>query len=179
VIARKAYRVWSNFVGEKHPSSRILDWFRRLWHNLYYLSTTIDRYRRYKTARQQAAEGVVAICDRYPLAAIHRAMEGPPMDGPRIGIQEGSETDGITQKLAQLEQTIYQKILPPDHIFVLHVSPEVSQLRKPDHDLEMIENKSRALKEMDDRQLNVTGIDADQPLEQVLLYTKTHFWPLL
>jgi thymidylate kinase len=177
-IIRKVYRIWSGFVGEKLISSD-LRWLQHLSRNLYHLSVGQDRYRRYIRARQQAARGAVALCDRYPLAAICCVMEGRPMDGPQIAVEAGQEMDKITRVLSATEQDIYRKIRPPDHIFVLHVSPEVSQRRKPDHNPEMIEAKSQALKQMERQGLHVIDVNADQPFEQVLLQIKTALWQFL
>jgi thymidylate kinase len=176
---RKAHRLWSGFVGEEHISSRGLLWLQRLLYNLYSVSVGRDRYRRYMAGTLQAAKGCVVLYDRYPLAAIHRVMDGRPMDGPRITVDAEHRMDGITRALSRLEQNIYRKIHPPDCTFALHVSPEVSQQRKPDHELEMIEAKSRAIKQMDVQGLRSVEIDADQPLEQVLLQIKTTLWQLL
>lgn len=178
-IARKFHRAWSGFVGEGRASSKALWWFQRLSRNLYHLSTGRDRYRRSISARRLAARGTIVICDRYPLAAVHQVMEGPPMDGPRIAAEAGDEMDEVTGVLSRLEHSTYRRIQLPDHIFVLHVSPDVSQQRKPDHGREMIEAKSSALKQMDSQGLHATEVDADQPFERVLLQVKRSLWQLL
>ena len=178
-IAGKVCRTWSGFVGEERSASGALCWLQCVSRSLYHLSVGRDRYGRYVAGRRQAAEGAIVICDRYPLAAIHRVMERRPMDGPRIASEAGNEMDRVTRMLSQLEKNIYRKIYPPDCIFVLHVSPEVSQQRKPDHSREIIETKSRALTQMDTQDLPTIEIDADQSHEQVLLQVKTALWQLL
>jgi len=178
-IAGKIHRIWNGLVGDMHSSSGPLFWLSRLSRNLYHLSVGQDRYRRYILARRQAAQGAIVLCDRYPLDAIWRVMEGRPMDGPQIAVEAGLEMDRMTSALSRMEQDIYRKIRPPDHIVVLHVSPEVSQRRKPDHALEMIEAKSQALRQMERQGLHVIDIDADQPFEQVLLQIKTALWQML
>jgi thymidylate kinase len=178
-LARKIHRLWSGRVGESRGSSRALRWLARFSYGLYQLSIARNRFRFFKAARRQAAQGAIVVCDRYPLAAIHQVMEGAPMDGPRIAAEAGSEMDATMGRLARLERNIYRQIHPPDHVFVLHVSPEVSQQRKPEHALGMIEAKSRALREMDAHGLHVTDVDADQPLEQVVLQVKKSLWQLL
>jgi thymidylate kinase len=178
-MMRKAHRIWSSVVGEKRISSSLLRWLQSLSRNVYHLSVGQDRYHRYISSRQQAAQGAIVLCDRYPLAAICSVMEGRPMDGPQIAVESGQEMDKLTRALSRMEQEIYRKIRPPDHIFVLHVSPEVSQRRKPDHDPEMIQAKSQALKQMDRQGLHILDVDADQPYEQVSLQIKTALWQLL
>lgn len=177
--ARKMARLWSNLVGKERVSSRVAHWWQQQTCYLWYVSTAVDRHRRYKAAKRQAAEGMIVLCDRYPLAAIHQAMEGQPMDGPRIAVAAGDKPGMITRKLGQWEQNVYQKILLPDHIFALQVSPEISLRRKPEHDPDMIDRKSQALKQIGDHGLPVTIVDADQPFDQVLLTIKTRLWQLL
>jgi thymidylate kinase len=151
----------------------------RLFRNLYHISTGWDRYHRYLAGRQQASQGAIVIYDRYSLEAIHRVMEGRPMDGPQIAAGAGNEMGRLTRTLSRVEQSIYRKICSPDHLFVLHVSPHISQQRKPDHERKMIETKGQALRKMNSQGLCVTEIDADQPFEQVLLHIKTVLWDLL
>ena len=67
----------------------------------------------------------------------------------------------------------------PECVVALHVSPAVSLRRKPDHRLEVIEAKSRALRQMDRKDLRVIEIDADQAYEQVLLQVKRALWERL
>jgi thymidylate kinase len=177
-IARKSHSVWDHLVGEKRPSTGILYRLHRSFRTLYHISTGWDRYRRYIAGRRQVSQGAVTIYDRYPLAAIHRVMEGRPMDGPRIAAEAGDKMGKLTKALAKVEQNIYQKIRLPDHLFVLHVTPHVSQQRKPEHEREMIEVKSQALRRMNPQNLCTTEIDADQPFEQVLRQAQTTLWKL-
>jgi hypothetical protein len=87
--------------------------------------------------------------------------------------------DPLSAALARLEARIYRGILPPEHVFALRVSPAVSQARKPEHDSARIAAKSQAILGMGRKGLRVTEIDADQPLNQVLLQIKAAIWRLL
>ena len=178
-IAGKGHRVWSRLVGEDNRFSRLLFQLQHMLRNLYHLAVGRDRYLRYLSARQQATRGAIALCDRYPLAAIWQVMKTRPMDGPQIAAESGREADPMTRALSRIEQDVYRKICVPDHVFILHVSPEVSRQRKPDHDRAMIETKASALKQMERQGLHVIEVDADQPLDQVLLQTKTALWQLI
>lgn len=175
----KAYRAGSLLLKREHPFNRVLMGFFRLSRNIHHLSISLDRYRRYRTGRQQALQGSIVIYDRYPLTAIHAVMTGKPMDGPHIAAETPGRQDKITQSLSMLEQKIYRKIRPPDYLVRLHVSPSVSQERKPDHDFGMIVAKSRALKEMDQTGLNIIDINADAPFDEVLLLIKKSLWQVL
>jgi thymidylate kinase len=102
------------------------------------------------------------------------------MDGPRIAwMCKGEETDGITAHLSKLEQTIYERISPPDCLILLHVSPNVALRRKPDHAPEEIERKIQAVERMDRQGLQIIDIDADQPFERTALQTKSALWNIL
>jgi thymidylate kinase len=178
-IVGKVRRMWSSLTGEKNIFNGAFKRLERLLRNLYHLSIARDRYRRYTAAKRWVAQGAIVICDRYPLAVIHHLMEERPMDGPRIMAETQGETNTPPGRMARIEQNVYKKIHPPDHIFILQVSPKVSLQRKPEHDPKMIETKSRVLQQMDTQGLHVTRFDADQPFEQVLLEIKTALWQLL
>ena len=175
----KAYRAGCFLLGKEHPFNKIPMWFLRLFRNVYHLFIGLDRYRRQFVGWQQALQGSIVIYDRYPLTAIHAVMNGKPMDGPHIAAEALGQQDKITRLLSEREQKIYQKIRPPDYILRLHVSPEVSQQRKPDHSFEMIKAKSQALEQMDQTGLNIIDIDADAPFEEVLLQIKKNLWHVL
>lgn len=136
-----------------------------------------DRYSAYCEGLSSAARGCVVIFDRYPLP--HARLLGRSMDGPRITTLTGPKSGRLLKKLARAEEAVYRKILPPENLMILHVSPAVSQARKPDHDAERIYAKSRALLELEACGMNVMKIDADQPLDAVLLEIKKQVWHLL
>jgi hypothetical protein len=162
--------------------SRILSRAYRFSRHLRYLSIAQTRYERYLASRQQAAQGSIIIYDRYPLAGIHRAMDDsrPPMDGPRIAWTcKGEKISGVTAYLARTEERIYQKISPPDYLVLLHVSPDVSLQRKPEHRREEVEPKIQAIESMDRCGLHVIDIGAEEPLDQTLLQIKGELWNLL
>jgi hypothetical protein len=58
------------------------------------------------------------------------------------------------------------------------VDPETAQARKPDHELEMLREKDRALKSLVREELSVTDINGNAPLQQVLHDIKTQIWKL-
>ncbi len=178
-IARSAQVRWGRMVGEQHTSTKAVGGLQRLLHDVYHVLTARDRYRRYAAGRRQALQGTIVIFDRYPLEALHHVMPERPMDGPRIAIEVGENVGGLTRSMSEMEKNYYRRIRPPDHLFILHVSPQVSRQRKSDHDHNVIEEKSQALRQMDKKGLYLTEIDADQALEQVLFEIKTGLWELL
>ncbi len=68
---------------------------------------------------------------------------------------------------------------------MLNVSPDVSLDRKPDHSLEILREKSRAavelgaLAEMRNESVRVFKVDANLPLDHVILEIKRVLWDVL
>jgi thymidylate kinase len=83
-----------------------------------------------------------------------------------------------------LERDIYQKFQAPDLLCILEVSPEISLQRKPDHRLSAIETKDQLLRKLAGSfqgkpEVRTERINADFPLEQVLLQIKGAIWGTL
>jgi hypothetical protein len=136
-----------------------------------------DRYRRYSAGQRSVAQGAITLYDRYPLPAIR--IFGRTIDGPRIAAANKDRCGWITRKLSAIEDRLYARIRPPEHLFLLHVSPDVSQLRKPEHPRAVIEAKSKAIDRIARGDGSIIDIDADQPIETVLLQIKTALWSLI
>jgi thymidylate kinase len=171
------HRGCGRLVGEKSVAARLTRKWSQVFSCLRFLAEAQDRYRRYCMGQRMAAKGCIVIYDRYPLRAIR--MGGGFMDGPRIARTYSGNPGPVTRKLSQAEERIYKKILPPEHVVVLRVSPDVSRARKPDHRRETIEDKSQAIRGMDRDALVLTAINADKPLDDVLLQVKSTLWRLL
>ncbi len=164
-------------TGEASRASRLAGRLRRAAEYLRCLADARDRRARYLAGRRAVARGSIVVYDRYPLEAIR--ITGRAMDGPRIAALGNVYMNPLAAAMARLEARIYLSILPPEHVFALRVSPAVSQARKPEHDSARIAAKSQAIVEMAREGLRVTEIDADQPLDQVLLQIKTAIWHLI
>lgn len=162
--------------GAQSPFARLADRPRRFFERLRCLADGRDRYRRYLAGRRRAAQGAVVIYDRYPLDSVRIGER--MVDGPRIAAGNG-QLGLIGRRLAQAEERMYHNMLPAEHLFVLHVSPEVSQRRKPAHKAATIEAKSQAIERITAQTGNLTHIDAEQPLDDVLLQVKSALWQLL
>lgn len=176
---QQAFRL---ILGQNNAISNQLGQLYRLTENYYNLNMAQTRYQRYLESRRQAAQGTIVIYDRYPLVGIHRVMDKalPPMDGPRIAWSgDGQEMGSVTARLARTEQQLYDQIGPPEHLVLLHVTPEISKQRKPDHQLEQIETKIRAIETMDRNGLQIIDIDTTQPQAEVLRQVKQELWNIL
>lgn len=172
VIATGCRRVF----GARSAVTQRADEVRELFEDMRFVAEGRDRYRRFRASRRKAAQGAIVIYDRYPLDALR--IGNRTVDGPRIAARSNGQGTR-TARLAQTEAQLYRNILPPEHVFVLHVSPDVSQQRKPEHKRELIEAKSEATTQMARDGINIIDIDAAQPLDDVLLQVKTAVWRLL
>jgi hypothetical protein len=61
---------------------------------------------------------------------------------------------------------------------VLRVSPGVAAARKPDHDRTVLEEKAASVTDIAAGHPGVVVIDADAPLDEVLLEVKRAIWRL-
>jgi thymidylate kinase len=172
-----AHRRSRALIGDRNAISRLFCGLEDLFQSLHRVGIARDRYRRCVAGQKHASQGALVVYDRYPLAAVRIADRF--MDGPQIASMHQNRMGPRIAALSRLEEDIYQGIRPPDHLFVLQVSPAVSSQRKPDHKPEILQVKSQALNEMEQDGLRLTEVDADQPLDRVLLEIKTRLWDLL
>ena len=173
-IFRRSITILTQRVGEENFFIKILMRFRQFFLGLHYLSVGIDRYKRYRLAKKQRESGSVVIFDRFPFSS--------PLDGPEIHLIPDGELFYFTKKLAAIEQRLYRKFDNLDLLVMLNVDPEVSVERKPDHALEIILAKNAALTRLktelaeSDGEWKWVPVDANNPVEQVLLDIKTAIW---
>lgn len=184
-MARRGQRELSNTLGERNIVPRMLAPLRQTLLYSHCLSIGYDRYARYLAGLRQARSGSVVIFDRYPLETISAREDHRLLDGPQIPRLAGIDFDGAARIFATAERRLYRKMLPPNHLFALHVSPDISLQRKPDHQRETVLAKSRALRDLVgvvDREagaFELVQIDADQPLDDVLRQLKGQLWRVI
>jgi len=173
-IFRRSITILSQRMNENSFLIKVLKRFRQFFLGMHYLSVGVDRYKRYKLAKKQKESGSVVIFDRFPFFS--------PLDGPEIHLISDGNLYYLTKKLAALEEKMYRRFDTLDLIIILNVNPEVSVARKPDHSLETIQAKYSALSRLktelaeDDGRWNRVLLDANSPIEQVLLDIKTAVW---
>ncbi len=136
---------------------------------------------REKAGRLRAAErarqrGLVVVCDRYPQSQVLGFNDGPLLtpwlDSPAAW----------RRRLARFELGVYESAsrLAPDLALKLDISPEVAVQRKPDMALEECARRRAAVAALDwGPRCQHRVIDAEQPLEQVLLEVKRAIWAQL
>lgn len=175
--AQRVHAGCRRIFGETNVVAQAAATPSRFLKNLRYVADGRDRYGRFLMGRRQAAQGSIIIYDRYPLKTVRIANH--TADGPRIAASCNGSLGPIARTLAHAEENMYEKIQPAEHVFVLDVSPDVSQARKPEHKRVSIEAKAQAIKQVTPDGFEITNIDADQPLDQVLLQIKSALWRLL
>jgi len=134
---------------------------------LHHLPAVGGRRRALEEARRLAAGGSMVVIDRFPQAEVAAIYDGPRLqDGNSFAWAARAEMKGFA---AAAE-------LKPDLLVKLVVSPAVAHARKPDHSLANIERKCAITRELAFPGIEVVQIDADQPLEQVMLEAKRTIW---
>jgi thymidylate kinase len=182
---RRAHRELHRRGGLASRAARPLASLRDTVLALRYLAIGRDRVRRHRAGRRDARAGKVVIFDRFPLEAVSTSDHHRTLDGPKISRTLAAGLGPVNRALARAEERMYRGIAVPDHLIVLGVSPEVSADRKPDHAFDVVEAKSRAaaelatLAERGKEPVSVIRVDANRPLEGVLLEVKTAVWDVL
>lgn len=133
-------------------------------------------------ARRAAANGELVICDRYPSHATGA------MDSPRLRQRptQRGVIPAIFNRLARLEQRLYEEVAPPDIVLRLNVTVETARRRNRE--------RIKARKESDDyvasrhrqtREWQRTGtkyvydIDTEQSLPETIRHVKKVVWESL
>jgi len=161
--------------GRGTTPERIAAKVRRGTVSARHLADGRDRLRRSTSGRRLVGQGWIVLYDRYPLPGA--LVRGRPIDGARIALGSvDGPTSGTPGRAAQAEQRIYAGIVPPDLTVVLRVSPAVALARKPDHDRVVLSEKAASVSDIALDYPGAVVIDADAPLEAVLLEVKRAIW---
>jgi thymidylate kinase len=156
------------------PSLRTLP--KTVWRGLWSWSVVREKQSRLRQARRGRNHGLVVICDRYPQAQI-MAMG----DGPLLSHWERHPWAWL-RGLAQWELGAYRQMerIVPDLVIKLHVSPEVSARRKQDGSLDSLARRVDVVHRVQFPDgARVVQVDANQPIERVLLEVKRLVWEAL
>lgn len=110
------------------------------------------------------ARGMVVICDRYPQAEVLGINDGPLL------LSWDNSDSKLKRKIAGWEKDIYEqaKILKPDLMVKLLISPEIAIKRKPEENLDNIKQKVKIIERIKIPTNNTIKIDASNSLEKVL-----------
>jgi thymidylate kinase len=149
---------------------------KAIWRILWSWSVVREKEIRLRQAQRARNLGQVAMCDRYPQAQIMALG-----DGPLLSHWEGHPWAWL-RSAARWELAAYRRMeaVVPDIVIKLHVSPEVSAGRKQDVSLDSLARRAEVVNRVQFAGgAKVVHVDADQPLEQVLLEVKRIVWEAL
>jgi len=149
---------------------------KAVWRALYAWSIVSEKRSRIRQAQRARHAGWIVIADRYPQAQVQTLS-----DGPLLGSWAEHRWSAV-RAVARWEQESYRSMeaAAPDLAVKLHVSPEVSAARKADGSLESLRRRVGAVHCIGfPESTSVLEIDADQPLEAVLLRVKHGIWDAL
>jgi thymidylate kinase len=149
---------------------------KAIWRTLWSWSIVREKETRLRQAQQARNLGLVAICDRYPQAQIMALGDGPLLS------HWSRHPWGWLRAVARWELSAYRRMeaVVPDLVIKLQVSPEVSAGRKEDVSLESLARRAEVVNRVHFANgARVASLDANQPLEQVLLEVKRMVWEVL
>ncbi|HKY31055.1 MAG TPA: hypothetical protein VJV23_00870 [Candidatus Polarisedimenticolia bacterium] len=157
--------------GRRPASHRMARRLRPVWA----LVLSMEKRRKLKKAWRARSRGMIVVCDRYPQNQVMGYNDGPLLAGwsdHRLGLLRAlSRWEGWPYALAER--------YPPDLVVKMNVSPPVAVRRKPDmHEAEVV-RRIETIRSLRFPASRVAEIDADQPLEHVVLEVKRHVWSVL
>jgi thymidylate kinase len=149
--------------------------FKAVWRILYAWSVAREKQGRLERARRARHVGSVVIADRYPQAQVMGMGDGPLL-------AQWSARRGVLGAAARWELGVYRRLetVAPDLVIKLHVSPEVSARRKQDGAVESLAQRAETVHSISfPPGTRVVDLNADQPLDAVLLQAKRAVWDAL
>lgn len=156
-------------------SQRWKQWIKGGLYGLLALSIARDRWRKIHWARHLRNRGSIVITDRWIQNKPHR------MDCPMLpALMERYPFLRIWgQWVARYEQQLYDQMAQwgPDLVIRLRISPQTALQRKDDLSLPMAQFKAEVLDTLEFAdEPSLVEVDAEQPLETVLLEVKRALW---
>lgn len=141
---------------------------------LRHVCTARDRYLLYLKVRRFATAGGVALAERYPV------VQNPELAGPCVRrVSALASHPSLARLLRRAEEWYYRQILPPDHLIVLRVDPEVAVRRKTTEPSDYVRRRARIVWSADWSDTSARIVDAGRPLADVVAELKTVVWDAL
>ncbi|MGB2923919.1 MAG: hypothetical protein WBB82_01300 [Limnothrix sp.] len=141
---------------------------------LWAVILTYEKQNKLKQAYRAREKGMIVVCDRYPQTQFLGFN-----DGPLLG-HENDHSSKLLKILRQWELRAYQQMtetMPPDLVIKLNVTPEIALARKSDTPPDIVQRKVTAVKALAfPPQTTVIDINAEQPLNDVLVTAKRAVW---
>jgi thymidylate kinase len=164
--ALKAEAVCYRLARRARPNGTYIELLR-------HLCTAYDRHRLYQQVRRYAVAGGIAVCERYPIP------ENRMLVGPCISELIGTEPTRVARFLRDLELRLYERMLPPDTVFVLQLDPEIAVLRKTDEPSDYVRARAQVIWKTDWTSTSAQVIDASRPIDGVVDDLKDRIWSVL
>lgn len=155
--------------------SGIKHWMRGILYALLALSIARDRWRKIRKARRLRDRGAIVVTDRWIQASAYR-MDCPMF--PEL-MERYPFLSRWAQPLARYEQRLYHQMADcaPDLVIRLHIAPETALQRKDDLTLATAELKAQRVHTLEfTNNPPLVEVDAEPPLETVLLEVKRALW---
>jgi len=138
---------------------------------IWAIAVALEKRSKLLAARRGADRGLIVVTDRYPqneLASFN--------DGPLLG-----RLTGVPRWLRRLEASTYDlaRRLPPDLVIKLQVTARTAEAREPAMKQSVIRERIDAMRHLDFGARRVVTVDAEAPLAEVILRTKSEIWDLL
>lgn len=140
---------------------------------IWILALLRERRRRARAARRSKGLGMIVISDRYPQSQFPGGN-----DGPRLApwLERGPWWVRAT---ARRERTTFRQVdlSPPDLVVKLNVRPEIALQRKPETPVDQVRHGIDVIRGLRfPPTTRVVDVDAEQPLDHVVLQAKRAVW---
>jgi thymidylate kinase len=146
--------------------------FARRFRPLWALTLSYEKRRKLRRASQARNRGIIVVSDRYPQNQVMGFNDGPLL---RHWLNHRS---WFLRALARWEGAPYRwaEEFPPDLVIKLNISPDVACLRKPEMEPAESRRRVETIRGLAFPMSDIVEIDADAPLEEVLLKVKRAIW---
>jgi len=147
--------------------------FKQLAKAIWATVLSLEKHHKLRQATLARNRGMVVLCDRYPQNQIMGFNDGPLLSSWLNHHRK------ILRALAQWEGKPYREAETylPDVVIRLNVSPDVAVQRKSDISYEQCNKRINAINSLQyPAPTRVIDIDANQPIEQILLEVKHAIW---
>lgn len=153
-----------------------VSWLRTCGELLWVRALARERRRRLRQARRARNLGMVVVCDRFLQTQFTDFNDGPAfshwLEAAWWPLRAAARDELAAIRAAELQ--------PPDLVIRLRVRPEVAARRRPTMSLERLQRSAEKIASLRyPPTTRVADIDANAPLEQVLLAVKRAIWESL
>ncbi len=154
-------------------NSKVFQWLKSIARWPWALVLAREKQKKMRLAQRARNKGMIVLCDRYPQNQIIGFNDGPLL------VPFCNHRFYLIKWLARYESKCYDlaNSLAPDVVIRLNVSAEKSLERKSDMWLEEVQRRIEAINSfLFPSSTKVVDINADEPLEKVLLQAKLAIW---